>query len=121
MNTKKMMEKCSDHFRRTYQQKQSVCTVHNCISKCTKSDNFYRERLRVQRINLTRFSNAVRVAKVVCQCLHFVCSEIVLIPKDVVVSWPTCSLENSHTSVISVHGGQTWGIIFQRYYRQNIC
>jgi len=55
----------------------------------------------VQGTNIVYKRSALRVAKVVCQCLHFVCCEIVLIPEDMVVSRPTCSLANSQISHLS--------------------
>ena len=37
----------------------------------------------------------VRVAKIICQRLHSICCEIVLIPKYMVMSRPTCSLQKN--------------------------
>jgi hypothetical protein len=85
---------------RTYQQKPSVCTGHNCIS--IHQSKKILKKFKVQGTNIAYKRSALRVAKVVCQCLHFVCCEIVLIPEDMVVSRPTRSLANSHISHSSI-------------------
>lgn len=77
-----------------YLQKQIECIVHTCIhwSYVVTNNGKARELKGVAKTWLTD-TDFLRITKVVCQRLDFICCKIVLIPKNMVVRRTTSPLQ----------------------------